>query len=148
MLLFVAALLTCKADPVYTLVRVPAPVRIERNGPMYRAVTRLSFRVTPRLRPPHTRDAGFNDHVRGRQIIAQRVAGSSNGEISAGAKSERDARAQLRRALNQMTADAQKELMREERVYDSVTEDGMAQDQGPTFGLPGGRNAHDRCPQP
>ena len=145
-MLHLAALLICGAHPTYALVRITEPITIVRQGGMYRAQTTLRFRIAPAIVAPHSSDRAFNDHVRGHQIIARRVAGSSNGIISANGKTPRVARKQLQRALNQMTSDQQKELMREERVYDSVTENGRAQDQGPVYGLPGGANARGLCP--
>lgn len=145
-MLLLAALLTCGAHPTYALVRVSEPLTVVRQDGTYRAQTVLRFKVAPAIVAPHGSDRAFNDHVRGHQIVAQRVAGSLNGIISSNGKTPHDARKQLARALSQMTSDQQKELMREERVYDSVTENGRAQDQGPVYGLPGGRNASGLCP--
>ncbi len=145
MILALAFSLACSSHPEYTLRPVVSAVSVRRDGPDYRASAALRFTVFPAIRPPATSDAGFNDHVRGHQIIAQRVAGSSNGSVQANGKTPGDARRQLARALDRLRSDAQKELDREQRVYDSVTQDGLEQNQGPAFGFPGGRNARARC---
>ncbi|HET7815537.1 MAG TPA: hypothetical protein VFL13_14315 [Candidatus Baltobacteraceae bacterium] len=146
-MVFLAAALLCGSHPVYALRAIVSPVAIRREAGEYRASASLRFEIVPKPATPHTSDRGFNDHVRGHQIIAQRVARSSIGSTQATGKTAAEARSQLLRAIAQMSLDAQKELDREERVYDSVTEDGQAQDQAPQYGFPGGANAKDRCPQ-
>lgn len=146
-MVFLAAALFCSTHPTYALRAIVTPVAVRREAGAYRATASLRFEVVPKPSSPHTRDAGFNDHIRGHQIIAQRVARSSVGTSQATGKTAAQARAQLLRAIAQMSLDAQKELDREERVYDTVTEDGAAQDQGPQYGFPGGADAKDRCPK-
>lgn len=146
MVFLAAAALLCSSHPTYALRAIVSPVVVRREGGSYRAAASLRFDVVPKPLPAHTSDQGFNDHVRGHQIIARRVARSFVGSSQAVGTSPAQARSQLLRAIAQMSLDAQKELEREERVYDSVTEDGAAQDQAPQFGFPGGANAKDRCP--
>jgi hypothetical protein len=93
-------------------------------------------------------DPGLLDHVRGHQIIAQRVARSSVGTVRSAGASNAQARVRLQQAVTRLTNDAQKELDREEHVYDTVTNYGSAQSQGPVYGFPGGPDAHDTCAHP
>lgn len=148
--LFLAAILSapCNAHPVYALQPIISYSKIKRAGITYRARATLHFKIvekTPALIP--SVDPGLLDHVRGHQIIAQRVARSSFGTVQATGTSDAQARARLHDALTRLTDDAQTELLREEHVYDSVTENGASQSQGPLYGFPGGPDAHDTCAQ-
>ena len=136
---FLAALLQCASHPHYALRPVSGAATVRHEGRVYVASASLRFRIVPQLA------AAPSDHVRGHQIIARRVAHSSIGSLQARGASAAAARAQLKRTIYQLSSDAQRELDREERVYDTVTEDGLAQDQGPVYGLPGGANSRDRC---
>jgi hypothetical protein len=139
----------CNAHPVYVLEAVVSAPRAQRDGRVYRASANFGFHVvekTPAM--ISSVDPGLLDHVRGRQIIAQRVARSSVGSVRAAGSSADQARARLQQAIVRLTSDAQKELDREEHVYESVTENGAAQSQGPVYGFPGGPDAHDSCAQP
>ena len=138
-MILLAALLQCASHPRYTLRPLVSTVSVRREGSAYVASASLRFRIVPAFGPARS------DHVRGHQIIAQRVSGSSVGSVRARGASAQAARTQIKRAISQMSSDAQHELDREEHVYDTVTEDGLAQDQGPTYGFPGGANSRDRC---
>ncbi len=138
----------CNVHPVYTLQPVVRGVQVRRDGTHYVASGHLSFSVrekTPALLT--SADPGLLAHVRGHQIIAQRVAQSSGGAVRATGASAAQARARLNDGVGQTERDLSKELDREERVYDSVTENGAAQSQGPVYGFPGGPDAHDSCVQ-
>lgn len=139
----------CNAHPVYELKPVPAAIGVRRNGSGYSASAKLSFRIVEKTPAIITSvDPGLLEHVRGHQIIAQRVARSSVGNVRADGTSAGQARERVQNAIRRMTNDVNRELFREEHVYDSVTENGAAQSQGPVYGFPGGPDAHDPCAQP
>jgi hypothetical protein len=147
-LIFIAALVSrpCNIHPVYILQPNVRNVTVVRDGSTYRASAQLTFAIRETLPAVLTSvDPGLLDHVRGHQIIAQRVARSSGGAIRATGSSAAQARARLHDGVSRMQRDLSKELDREERVYDSVTQDGAAQSQGPIYGFPGGPDAHDSC---
>jgi hypothetical protein len=149
MLFFVAAMLggPCGGPQHYRLAPVTGAVTLRRDAGVYRASATLRFRL---VAPPSHKtvvDRGSADHLRGQAIIAKRVAASSNGTVQAIGSSAAQARLRLRASLDRLRDDTQNELDREERLYDSVTQGGLAQDQGPQFGFPGGQNSRVRCEQ-
>lgn len=136
----------CNIHPVYVLQPVLTHMRVQRSGSSYSASANVTFAVREKTAAIITSvDPGLLDHVRGHQIIAQRVAQSSGGTIRASGSSEAQARARLHDGVAQTLRDLSKELDREERVYDSVTQNGASQSQGPVYGFPGGPDAHDSC---
>src|SRR5690242_16223918 len=139
----------CNIHPVYALRPLVRTVRVQRDGKTYRATAQLSFSIKE-TRPAvlTSIDPGLLDHVRGHQIIAQRVARSSGGEVTAEGSSTSQARSRLNSGIAQTQRDLSKELDREEHVYDSVTQNGAAQSQGPLYGFPGGPDARDSCARP
>lgn len=146
--LLLAALINtpCNVHPVYVLQPSVRNVRVRRSGSGYAATAQLHFSVREKRPAVITSvDPGLLDHVRGHQIIAQRVARSSADSVRAVGASALQARARLRDALAHLESDLAKELDREERVYDNVTEGGAAQSQGPAYGFPGGPDADDSC---
>lgn len=148
MMLFLAALFVspCNIHPVYVLHPVVKNVTVRRTGSTYRAGATLTFAIREKVPAVLTSiDPGLLDHVRGHQIIAQRVARSSADSVRASGTTDAQARAHLNDALRRITLDLSKELDREERVYDSVTENGAAQSQGPVYGFPGGPDATQTC---
>ncbi len=148
---FLAAVVTtpCNAHPVYQLLPAKAAITVQRVANGYRSTRNLSFQIEEKTPAVITSvDPGLLDHVRGHQIIAQRVARSSVGSVQATANSAALARERVQQAVKRMTNDVNRELYREEHVYDSVTENGAAQSQGPVYGFPGGQDAHDPCAQP
>jgi hypothetical protein len=150
MIFLLAALINtpCNIHPVYELRPVVRNVQVRHAGSAYRATAQLRFEVREKTRAVITSvDPGLLDHVRGHQIIAQRVARSSTDSVRAVGSTAAQARARLDQALAQVRDDLSKELDREERVYDSVTANGTAQSQGPVYGFPGGPDAHDSCAQ-
>jgi hypothetical protein len=147
-LVLIAALTSrpCNIHPVYVLQPALRNVQVKRAGSGYTASAQLSFSVREKTPAVITSvDPGLLDHVRGHQIIAQRVARSSDGAIRASGSSAAQARSRLNDGVAQTERDLSKELDREERVYDSVTQNGAAQSQGPMYGFPGGPDAHDSC---
>jgi len=151
MSLLLAAMLSgpCNAHPVYALRPAVSAFHVQRAGKTFQVSESISFRVTE-VRPAiiTSVDPGLLDHVRGHQVIAQRVARSSVGTVRSAGASVGQARAHLKQAVARLTSDAQKELDREEQVYDSVTNYGSSQSQGPVYGFPGGPDAHDTCAHP
>ena len=146
MLFLLGGLLTapCDIHPVYALVPKVSAIRVVRIAARYRASTTISFGVK------QTREAvipsvetGLLDHVRGHEIVAHRVARSSNGHLEANGASAAQAKARLQRTIHDLTADQNSELLREERAYDNVTENGASQSQGPAYGFPGGPDVQD-----
>lgn len=147
-LVLIAALVSrpCNIHPVYVLQPVLRHVEVQRSGSGYRASAQLAFSIKEKTPAIITSvDPGLLDHVRGHQIIAQRVARSSTGTITAEGSSAAQARERLNNGVAQTQRDLSKELDREEHVYDSVTQNGAAQSQGPMYGFPGGPDAQDSC---
>src|SRR5579872_7374134 len=141
---FAAAQMPCNIHPVYDLVPIATPARVVRVDGKYRASAVLSFHVREVQRALIvTVETGVLDHVRGHQLIASRVARSSGGKVTANGATATQARAQLARAIRTLTADENSELTREERAYDTVTENGAAQSQAPSYGFPGGQDVQD-----
>lgn len=151
MILLLAAILNapCNADPVYILEPQVSAVAVRSAGQGYLASAQLEFRIVERTHAViSSKDPGLQDHARGHRTIAQRVAQSSVGSVRATGNSAAQARMRLQQAITRLADDAQRELYREEHVYDSVTENGAAQSQGPVYGFPGGPDARDTCAQP
>jgi len=145
--IFVAAL-SCNAHPQYRIRPIAAHVQVSKERAGYRAVTRVSFAlqtVVP-AKVPQT-DPALRAHVAGHLAVARRVAASSRGRFEAIGGSSARARVRLRQAIARVTSDLQRELDREERVYENVTESGAAQSSGPSFGFPGGPDMHVLCPR-
>ncbi|HZZ65596.1 MAG TPA: hypothetical protein VFE17_08870 [Candidatus Baltobacteraceae bacterium] len=150
MFILAVTLLTapCNSHPQYALQPVISYGSVAHAGAVYRASAHLRFRLvekTPALIP--SVDPGLLDHVQGHYIIARRVAQSSTGTVQATGNTAAQARVRLRQAIERMTSDSQNELLREEHVYESVTENGAAQSQGPQYGFPGGPDARETCAQ-
>jgi hypothetical protein len=148
-MLLLAALLAapCNAHPAYAVQPVVSHVRIERRGKAYLASAQIHFTFKD-VRPaviPDASDPGLLAHVQGHLVVARRAVRSSEGTIDANGSSAAQARTRLQRTIARMRADLQKELMREERAYDNVTANGLAQSQGPLYGFPGGPDAHSPC---
>jgi hypothetical protein len=139
----------CNAHPSYALKPVVSAIRVQRTGNAFTASAKLTFRIAE----VHSAlissvDPGLLDHIRGHHIIAGRVSRSSNGTVRADGTTPTQARSRLQQAVSRLTGDAQKEMDREEQVYDSVTNYGLSQSQGPAYGFPGGPDAHDTCAHP
>jgi hypothetical protein len=138
----------CNIHPIYALQPVESAMTVRRDGRVYRATANLKFRIVEKQPAVLTSaDPGLLDHVRGHQIVAQRVIRSSTGSVQGVGNTAASARLHLKQALTRLESDLQKELDREERVYDSVTNDGASQSQGPLYGFPGGPDAQSSCAQ-
>ena len=139
----------CNAHPAYALRPVLTAIRVRQEGKRYDATASLRFRIVE-VRPAmiSSVDPGLLDHVRGHHIVADRASRSSNAAVRAAGASAAQARARLQQAVARLTSDAQRELDREEQVYDSVTNYGSSQSQGPLYGFPGGPDARDTCVHP
>jgi hypothetical protein len=134
----------CNIHPVYSLVPVTTKAHVVREGSHYHASTTLSFRVHEvQAASVASVEPGMLEHIRGHQTIAQRVANSSNGTIETNGQTAAQAKQRLAGAVHEMTADQNRELLREEQAYENVTEYGASQSQAPSYGLPGGPDVHD-----
>lgn len=142
---FVAAAgLPCNIHPVYALSAVVSRTKVVRRGNRFRASATIGFGVREvRGATIVTIEPGVLNHVRGHQIIAERVARSSNGQIVATGSSVAQARARLADTVKRMTSEQNGEMTREERAYDDVTQNGAEQSQGPAYGFPGGSDVTD-----
>ena len=137
----------CNIHPTYTLQPVTTAAHVRREASGYVASASLRFELHD-LRQAvvlSVADPGVMDHVRGHMIVAQRVAKSSGGLVRANGASAALARRRLQETIAHIQSDAQRELDREEEVYDNVTADGTQQDQGPAYGFPGGADVHTVC---
>ena len=134
----------CNIHPEYMLVPATTAIRVVHAGSRFTASTTVSFRVhevRPAIIPMV--EPGVLEHVRGHQIIAQRIARSFDGHLDANGTSVAQAKMRLSHAIHDLAADQNTELAREEQTYENVTENGASQSQGPTYGLPGGSDVHD-----
>lgn len=150
-MLVLAALLTapCNAHPVYDVVAKVSAVHVARRAHSYVARAQLRFvlrQTVPAVIP--SVDPGLLEHVQGHLTVAQRAVRSSGGSVQANGTTAAQARERLNAAVARMRSDLQKELLREERAYDNVTNYGAAQSQGPAYGFPGGPDARSPCAQP
>lgn len=147
MLSFLLAAVTCNAHPQFTLIPKVTSERAARTGSNYEASASVGFLVRVVIPAKMPNDAALRNHARGHETIAERVARSSDGTVRAVGSSQSQAHARLKQTIARMQSDLLKELQREERVYDTVTENGSAQNQGPVYGFPGGPNATILCPR-
>lgn len=152
MFLFAALLATshpCNAHPVFRLRTELSGIRVAGAGRNFRASAHLAFGVVTERRAVITiADPGLRAHAAGHAAIAYRVARSSNGVIQAVGTSRAQAVERLKEGAAQLMHQAQNELDREERVYDTVTRDGLEQRLGPDYGFPGGPDARVFCGAP
>lgn len=147
MLSFLLAAVTCNSHPQFTLISKVTNERVARAGSGYAASANVAFSVRVVIPAKTPNDAALRNHAQGHQTIAERVAHSSDGSVRAEGSSQSQAHARLKQTISRMQSDLLKELQREERVYDTVTENGSAQSQGPVYGFPGGPNATILCPR-
>ncbi len=144
MFFFAGPPLPCNIHPVYALAATVTRVKVARNGRQFHASATIGFTLREvRSAMIVSIEQGLLEHVRGHQIIAQRVARSSNGLVVATGSSAALARAQLNSTVRKMTSEQNAELAREERAYDNVTQNGAEQSQGPSYGFPGGPDVTD-----
>ena len=123
-------------------------VRVVRAASSFTASANLMFLVfvgsllTSRATE---RDPGTRAHIEGYFAIARSLAQTSS--VHAIGSSQTQARARLGKAVAALERDANIEYARQARIYDDVTENGRAQNQGPAYGFPGGPNASEYCMQ-
>ena len=137
----------CNAHPVYGLKPHASPAIVGREGTgYYRAQERLWFTVVERTRAHvPARDLALVRHAAGHRVLATRYARETAGTISGMGASPTLARRALARAAARFIAESKRELDREERSYERVTDDGLAQQRGAAFGYPGGPDATTIC---
>lgn len=140
-----AAISPCAYRPELKMVPVVSQLRIVRRGSSYQAGARVSFSVRTMRKAELPDDAGLRAHVRGYFTIVGRLAQAS--QVQSVAASQAQARARLSKAIAALAHDVNVEYKRQVRVYDSITENGRSQDQGPAYGFPGGPNANVYCVQ-
>lgn len=146
LLLVTLASAVCDAHPVYALRPVVGAAHLSRAGAGYQAAAQLHFTVTQRTGGGALpADPGLHAHIAGHRTIALRVARTSADSVRGVGATPSQARTRLRDAIARIQSDLSKELDREEHVYDTVTENGAAQSQGPVYGFPGGPDARDTC---
>jgi hypothetical protein len=138
-----AAISPCAYRPDLKVVPIVSQLRIARQGLSYQAGARIAFAVRIARKAQLPDDAGLRAHVRGYSTIVQRLAQSSAAQ--AVGTSPAQARARLYKTIAALAHDVNVEYQRQLRVYDSVTENGRAQDQGPAYGFPGGPDANVYC---
>lgn len=80
----------------------------------------------------------------GYYAIAQRLTQTS--EVESVGSTPAQTRARLAKGVTALARDENLEYARQVHVYDTITDNGRAQSQGPAFGFPGGPNANAYCP--
>lgn len=135
LLAFLAAAGMCGRHPAYRLVPNFTAAAYARAASAVRAERRVAFRLEPKR-------WGIDAHARGAYRLASDAARNFSGSVSAVGTSRDLAALALRTASQVFVRNANAQLVLELRTYDRVTDSGRAQDQGPSFGFPGGAN----CP--
>ncbi len=149
--MFLAAVLAatamspCNLRPELQLVPIVSQLRIARRVSSYRANARITFAVRTLRKAQLTVDPSLQVHVGGYYTIARSLIQSS--QAQAVGASAAQARARLNKTIAGLAHDLNSEYQRQQRVYDTVTENGRLQSQGPAFGFPGGPNANVSCAQ-
>jgi len=141
--LAVAAVSTCALRPQLQLLPAVSHVRIARAAHSYRATAAITLTVRTIKKPAVSSDPGLRAHVDGYYAIAQRLVQDS--QVRAVGATPAQARARLLKAVAALAHDVNLEYARQVRVYETVTENGRAQSQGPAFGFPGGPDANAYC---
>lgn len=77
-------------------------------------------------------------HEEGHMKIAQKIAKNMSRLITKSGATEKEAKSNLKKEMDDILATLIGELKAEEEKYDSVTDHGRAQSKGPTQGFPGG----------
>jgi hypothetical protein len=138
-----AASSACAFRPQLQLSPAVSQVRVARASSSFTASANLTLSVRTVKKATLASDAGLRAHVEGYYEIARSLAQPS--AIRATGRSQVQARARLAKAAAALVRDANAEYAREAHIYDTVTENGRAQSQGPSYGLPGGPNADVYC---
>jgi F420-0:gamma-glutamyl ligase-like protein len=140
-----AAVSTCTFRPQVQLVTAVSHVRVVHDARSYRASANITFTVRTIRKPALSSDPGLQAHIAGYYTIAQRLAEPS--QVRAIGTTAAQARIRFLKAVAQLAHDVNLEYARQTRVYDAVTENGRAQNQGPAYSFPGGPDANAYCPQ-
>ncbi|MBV8808334.1 MAG: DUF922 domain-containing protein [Acidobacteriaceae bacterium] len=85
-------------------------------------------------------------HELGHAEIAQKAVSAGAVELTVVASSRAQAERALRVALATQAQTASEQLLRQERLYDRVTDHGKRQAEGPLYGFPGGDDVEFSCP--
>ncbi len=144
-LIFVAASTPCTFRPQLEFTAAVSQTRLVHTSRSFTASAGLMLSVRTMKKAAPANDAGLRAHVAGYYAIARSLAQGSSVRAMGG--SQIQARARLARAVAALVRDANTEFARQARIYDTVTENGRAQSQGPAYGFPGGPNAGVFCPR-
>jgi hypothetical protein len=138
-----AASTACAFIPQLQLTPSVSQIHVVRATRSYTASASLTLSVHTLMKSAPANDAGLRAHVAGYYAIARTLAQTSTLRAIGGSESQ--ARARLAKAVAALVRDANAEYLRQMRIYDTVTENGRAQSQGPAYGFPGGPNANVYC---
>lgn len=141
--LIAAASSPCTFRPQLQLIPAVSRVRIARTARSFSADAGLSLSIRTVKKAAIPDDPGLRAHVSGYYFIARSLAQAST--LRAFGSSPSQARAHLDRAVAALRRDVNMEYARQARIYDTVTENGRAQSQGPAYGFAGGPNASVSC---
>lgn len=133
----------CTAHPAPRLVPHAGVPRIVHAGKLYRAEAQLRFTVDTRgIQIPND---DSHDHAQGHIQIARTYVRAAKFTLRVVGNSEAEALQNLKRAIVSSTHDADNELLREQALYDRVTDYGHQQENGPLYGFPGGNDTSNAC---
>lgn len=143
LVLVAASTSACVFRPQLQLSPVISAARVMRSSHAFTASARLTLAIITLKKPAPANDAGLRAHVAGYYVIARRLMQPS--ALRAIGGSQVQVRARLAKAVTALVRDANAEYARQAHIYDTVTENGRAQGQGPSYGFPGGPNANVYC---
>lgn len=133
----------CTAHPAPRLVPRAGVPQIVHAGKLYRAQTQLRFTVDMRgIQMPND---DSRDHAEGHVQIARTYVRAAKFTLRVVGGTRAQALQNLQRAVRSSTNDAENELLREQALYDRVTDYGHQQENGPLYGFPGGTNTANPC---
>jgi len=132
----------CAAHPVLHLISHAGTPKVVAAGHGFNAEATVGFTVSAH---GIVTAGDSQDHVRGHIQIAQNYARAARSTIHGFGRTRHDALENLRRGIERNANDAESELLREEALYDRVTDRGLRQDQGPLYGFPGGNSMTVGC---
>ncbi len=135
----------CAFRPQLQLAPAVSQVHVARASRSFTAHAKLTLSVRTVKAAARANDAGLRAHAAGYYAIARSLTQTSSLRAIGGSQTQ--ARARLARAVSALVRDANTEYARQVRIYDTVTENGRAQGQGPAYGFPGGPNAGVYCPR-
>lgn len=135
----------CALRPELVIVAQVSRMHAARNGKSPIISAWIMLKVETRRAASSANDRGLQAHVRGYYTIARTIAQPSSARVFA--PSSAIGRRRLAQTAATLARDANAEYRRQIQAYDSVTNNGRAQDQGPAYGFPGGPDAKVSCPQ-